>query len=352
MSNSHKAPAEFTALLKKFNYSLPPELIAQAPASPRDSARLLIYQRYDKRIWFDRFLNLPKYLPKGAVLVFNDTKVIPARLTLQKPTGGLVRVLYLGHTAREVEVLADRFVTPLTPLTLRGGYEFLVTRKKDSHYFLKPSFPMSKLHQVLQRYGQTPIPPYIKYSPLSEKKLREQYQTIFARYRGSVAAPTASLHFTKRLIAKLKRAGQEIHFVTLHVNLGTFAPPTKDQLERGTLHREFFEITKKCAAALNYAKRAGRPIIAVGTTVARTLESAADAHGDLRHLSGTTDLFIQPGYCFKFVDGLVTNFHVPHSSLLMLVSALTGRATLLNLYQRAIQKRFKFFSFGDGMLIL
>ena len=372
----------FQKNLQLYDYHLPPELVAQAPTSPRDSARLLVYHRRDKHVAYDIFLHLPNYLPKGAVLVFNDTKVIPARLTLKKPTGGLVRVLYLGHHAHEIEVLADRRITPLATLFLchsresrrhggaggnpdlginldprsRSGMTaslgFTVTRQVGAHYFLQPSFPITQIFAVLEQYGQTPIPPYIKHSPLSEQKLREQYQTIFARTRGSVAAPTASLHFTKRLMGKIKKAGCEIQFVTLHVNLGTFAPLTGTQVTHGTLHKEYFEITKNSAAALNSAKREGRPIIAVGTTVTRTLESAANARGQLQKLAGTTDLFIREGYRFKFVDGLITNFHVPRSSLLMLVSALTGRTELFRLYQIAMEKRFRFFSFGDGMLIL
>ncbi len=371
---------KFRKLLAQYDYSLPESLIAQEPAHPRDSARLLVFNRLTGEQHDDIFANLGEHLPKNAVLVFNETKVIPARLTLTKPTGGLARVLYIGHDDNEIEVLADRRLDVGAMLNLRhserSGVElrnltrmrahirvrsfaalrmtdicFLVTRKEGSHYFLKPSFPMAKLFFVLEKYGSPPIPPYIKHSPLSEAQLKKEYQTVFAHTRGSVAAPTASLHFTKRLLEKLVRAGIAVQYVTLHVNLGTFASLTEQNVQEGRLHIEYFSIAKSCAAALNFAKQSGRPIIAVGTTVARTLESASDARGNLKSMDGATRLFIRQDYKFKFIDGLITNFHVPKSSLLMLVSALVGRKKLFELYRHAIQKKYRFFSFGDGMLI-
>jgi S-adenosylmethionine:tRNA ribosyltransferase-isomerase len=227
----------------------------------------------------------------------------------------------------------------------------MVAEKEGQFYFFKSDFPVNQIKSVLQKYGQTPLPPYIKNSKLTEAQRRKEYQSVFAKQGLSVAAPTASLHFTKRLISKLKKQGIEVKFVTLNVNLGTFAPLKQENLNSGKLHSETYEVDKKTAADLNAAKKKGKKIIAVGTTVIRTLESAAK-NNKLVNLSGQTRLFIQPGYNFKFIDGCITNFHVPKSSLMMLISALVGRKKLLSLYQKAIKQKLRFFSFGDGMLIL
>ena len=295
---------------------------------------------------------MPKYLPKNAVIVFNETKVIPARLILKKETGGKAVVIFIEREGDLLKVMSDRKLNVGLKLTLKDGVLFEVTDQRENFYLLRPSFLISKLGAVLNKYGITPIPPYIKNSPLSESELRQKYQTVFARTAGSIAAPTASLHFTKRLIEKIKRVGVDIKFVTLHVNLGTFATLKPEHLEKGRLHEEFYEIDAASARFLNAAKSKGRPIIAVGTTVARTLESAAAASpGKLTKLTGTTDLFVREGYEFKFADQLITNFHVPRSSLMMLVSALVSRKKLLELYGQAISKKFRLFSFGDGMYI-
>ncbi len=339
-------------LLDKFDYQFPERLIAQKPAHPRDSARLLVYDRKTKRSTHDTFKNLGAYLPPNAVLVLNQTKVIPARMLVKKPTGGIVELLYLSNDGETIHALLNKQIEPGTVLRLTKTTTFTAIKKLEKGYKLKPSFPISKLFDILNRYGHTPIPPYIKYSTLSEKKLREEYQTIFAKLAGSVAAPTASLHFTKRLFVDLKKRGIDTTFVTLHVGLGTFAPVTTDQLTKKKLHKEFYSIDKTAADFLDQAKKQGRPIIAVGTTVVRTLESATDKSGRLKKLSGATDLFIQEKDKIKFVDCLITNFHVPKSSLMMLVSAFVGRTTLLNLYKKAIARKYRLFSFGDGMLIL
>ncbi|MDE2001251.1 MAG: tRNA preQ1(34) S-adenosylmethionine ribosyltransferase-isomerase QueA [Patescibacteria group bacterium] len=341
----------FEGLLAAYDFRFPESAIAQEPASPRDAARLLIYDRATKKASFDVFSRIGDHLPKGAVLVMNDTKVLPARLWVRKPTGGKAAIIYLDQARGLMKVMADRKLNPGSVLRLTPKLSFRVVRQEEKFYYLRPSFPMSRLFAVLERYGHTPIPPYIKHSPLDEAKLREKYQTVFARVRGSVAAPTASLHFTKRLLRTLKKRGIRIAFVTLHVNIGTFAPLTEDQARSGKLHEEWYVIDRKTIAELEKAKKSGCPVIAVGTTAVRTLESAADASGKLKRLTGTTDLFIREGYRFRFVDGLITNFHVPKSSLLMLVAALTGRAKLLELYRKAIRKGFKLFSFGDGMLV-
>ncbi len=341
-------------LLKFYDYHLPKDLIALKPAHPRDSARLLIYHKRANKIRFDKFYNLGKYLPKNSVLVFNQTKVLPARLILKKSTGGKVAVLYIDHDAKHIKVIANRKLKTSDHVFFHGRgktHGFKIVKKIGQFYFLKPNFPVSKIENVLRRYGQTPLPPYLKHSPLTEKQRRLEYQSIFARAGLSVAAPTASLHFTKNLIARLRKQGIEIKFVQLDVNLGTFAPLKPENLTSGKLHSEQYSIDKKTAADLNQAKEKGRPIIAVGTTVARTLEAAAQGHR-LKKLSGQTRLFIRPGYKFKIVDGLITNFHVPKSSLMMLVATLLDRKKLINIYKTAIKKGFRFFSFGDGMLTL
>jgi len=338
-------------LLKQYDYSLPEKLIAQKPGRPRDSARLLVFSKKNKTVKFDTFKNIGNYLPKNSVLVFNQTKVVPARLQLIKPAGGKVNVLYIDHDKKYIKVLANKKLTDNQPLSLAGCEGFKVAKKQDQFYFLKPNFPVSQIKYFLEKYGKTPLPPYIKYSPLSEKQKKEQYQTVFAKNGLSVAAPTASLHFTKKLIAKLKKQGIGVEYLTLNVNLGTFAPLREENFKTGELHTETYEIDKKTAGRLNLAKKQGRPIIAAGTTMVRTLETAT-VLGMLKKLSGQTQLFIRSGFDFKFTSGLITNFHVPKSSLLMLVSALAGKKTLLNLYQIAIKNNFRFFSFGDGMLIL
>jgi len=339
-------------LLKQYDYHVPQQLIAQQPARPRDSARLLIYDRKTKRVEFDTFRNLGKYLPPKAVLVFNQTKVIPARLTLTKRTGGKVRVLYIATEGKYIRVLADRALSDAETLRLTKRYSFTVVKRVNGEWLLKPSFSLSKFKSIFDRFGVAPLPPYIKHSPLTEAERKAQYQTVFAKRSGSVAAPTASLHFTKALITKLKRQGFGIEYVTLHVNLGTFAPLTEAHLKTKHLHSEWFEVSTATARALNAAKRANRPIIAVGTTVVRTLESSTTTRGRVRPGVGETQLFIQPGYKFRVVDNLITNFHVPKSSLLMLTSALTGRRELLTTYQNALEEGLRFFSFGDGMLVL
>jgi S-adenosylmethionine:tRNA ribosyltransferase-isomerase len=346
---------ELVSLLKLYDYKLSPELVAQAPATPRDSARLLIFRKRDGNTRFDTFKNLGRHLPKNAVLVFNQTKVWPARLKVQKPSGGKAELLYISHDKNLIKVLSNKKLKANSLVALLLGraivQQMKIVKKIGAFYFLKPSFPMSRLPIILKKYGRTPLPPYIKHSPLSEKKLREQYQSVFAKTGLSVAAPTASLHFTKQLISHLQKQGTGTAFVQLDVNLGTFAPLREEQVKSGKLHQEFYNIDKTTAKFLNQAKKDGRPIIAVGTTVVRTLESASK-NQRLIKLMGNTDLFIQENYKFKFVDGLITNFHVPKSSLLMLTSAFVGRKKLLNLYQQAINQNFRFFSFGDGMLIL
>jgi S-adenosylmethionine:tRNA ribosyltransferase-isomerase len=342
---------EFKKLLEFYDYKFPEKLIAQKPASPRDSAKLLVYDRKNGKSEIDVFKNIGKYLPEKAVLVFNETKVVPARLWLKKSTGGKIQLLYLGEDKGLLRFIVDRKIN-LGEKAFLDAKTFLTAEKQQEDiYCFKPSFPAKNIFKVLEKFGETPIPPYIKHSPLKESELKEKYQTVFAKRPGSVAAPTASLHFTKRLMRKLKESGFDLCFITLHVNLGTFAKLTFNQVASAKLHNEFYEIDLKTAVELNKAKLEGRPIVAVGTTVARTLESASGVKNKLIKLSGETDLFIKEGYKFRFINSLITNFHVPKSSLLMLVSAFSGRKETMALYRLAIEKRFRFFSFGDGMLL-
>ncbi len=353
------SPSEFEKLLARYEYSLPPDRIAASPVSPRDSAKLMVYNRADKSVIDTTFRDLPSIIPSGTLLIFNNTKVIPARLELTKPTGGTVRILFIDLKGKRLRVLADRSVAAGSTLFFRKKPAFRVLGRDGKYVLLAPLWHGS-LKSFLERHGEAPLPPYIKNSPLTKAERRRRYQTIFAKTPGSIAAPTASLHFTAGLLAALKKSGIETAFITLHVGLGTFAPITLKNLKTKSLHEEEYNISQKTADSITRAMRENRRIIAVGTTALRTLESAAhsvhlrraDARWKIKKSRGKTSLFIREGYRFRIVSGLITNFHVPRSSLLMLVSAFAGRQTVLKLYRRAIKKNYRFFSFGDGMLIL
>src|SRR6185437_4108138 len=252
--------------LQPYDYNLPANLIAQQPARPRDSARLLVYKEAPDKVSYDIFRNVGKYLPKNCVLVFNETKVVPARLQVKKETGGKAEIFYISDDKKLIKIIADRKLTVGSTLNLDQKLAFKITRQQENFYFLKPNFPISKFPNILDKYGQTPLPPYIKNSPLTEKQRRAEYQTVFAKNGLSVAAPTASLHFTKQLISSLKKQGIEVKFLTLNVNLGTFAPLKEENLKSGRLHVETYNVSKKTAEELQQAKKSGRPIIAVGTT--------------------------------------------------------------------------------------
>jgi S-adenosylmethionine:tRNA ribosyltransferase-isomerase len=272
-------------------------------------------------------------------------------LILRRPTGGKVEMLATSVAADHLVVLADRRLHVGEELSLPSGKAVLTVEASLGRGWRVAPLGVSLAH-LLATHGKTPLPPYMKDSPLTEPERRAKYQSVFAKVPGSIAAPTASLHFTKRLIAKLKRQGISFVDVTLHVNLGTFAPLTDEQWRTGKLHHEHFVLPPKTIAALQKAKKSGRPIIPIGTTALRALESAADEQGSTFRAHGVTDLFIREGYRFKVVDGLLTNFHVPKSSLLMLVGALVGRETVMALYAKAVAKGLRLFSFGDAMLIL
>lgn len=336
-------------LVTDFDYELPQELIAQHPMEPRDHSRLLVVDKHTGEIQHKHFYDLVDYLRPGDVLVFNDTRVIPARLHGMKDTGAHVEVFLLTRRdATDWEVLvrpgkklqvgakinfSDELSCEVIEHTDFGGR---VVRFKYEGIF----------EEILDRLGETPLPPYIT-APLEDK---ERYQTVYNRERGSAAAPTAGLHFTKELLAKIKELGCEEVFVTLHVGLGTFRPVSEANIEDHKMHKEFYTVSQEAADAINKAKAEGRRIIAVGTTAVRTLESAG-ADGTLRAGGNWTNIFIYPGYKFRFVDELVTNFHLPQSTLLMLVSTLATRDIMLATYKKAVEERYRFFSFGDAMFI-
>ncbi len=336
-------------LVTDFDYELPQELIAQHPMEPRDHSRLLVVDKKTGEIEHKHFYDLVNYLKPGDVLVFNDTRVIPARLHGTKDTGAHVEVFLLTRRdATDWEVLvrpgkklqvgakinfSDELSCEVIEHTDFGGR---VVRFKYDGIF----------EEILDRLGETPLPPYIT-APLEDK---ERYQTVYNRERGSAAAPTAGLHFTKELLQKIKEIGCEEVFVTLHVGLGTFRPVSEAKIEDHKMHKEFYTVSQEAADAVNKAKAEGRRIIAVGTTAVRTLE-AAGADGQLHAGSSWTNIFIYPGYKFRLVDDLVTNFHLPQSTLLMLVSTLSTREIMLQTYKKAVEEKYRFFSFGDAMFI-
>ena len=336
-------------LVTDFDYELPKELIAQHPMEPRDHSRLLVVNKDSGAIEHKHFYDLIEYLHPGDVLVFNDTRVIPARLHGFKDTGAHVEVFLLTRKdATDWEVL----VRPGKKLQVGAKIKFsdeLACEVIDHTDFggRVVRFTYEGIfEEILDRLGETPLPPYIT-APLEDK---ERYQTVYSRERGSAAAPTAGLHFTKELLQKIKDKGCEEVFVTLHVGLGTFRPVSEAKIEDHKMHREFYTVSAEAAEAVNKAKAEGRRIIAVGTTSVRTLEAACK-DGKLQAGGNWTNIFIYPGYKYQLVDALVTNFHLPQSTLLMLVSALSTREIMLNTYKVAVEERYRFFSFGDAMFI-
>ncbi|NYE58287.1 S-adenosylmethionine:tRNA ribosyltransferase-isomerase [Carboxydothermus ferrireducens DSM 11255] len=336
--------------LKDFDYYLPEELIAQTPLEKRDESRLLVLKRQTGEITHDVFKNLKRYLVPGDLLVVNKTRVIPARLFGVREQGGEVEILLLKRmNFREWEVLVKpgRRARVGTRLIFAPGVlEGEIVAQTEVGRIIKFSF-QGVFEEILNQLGQTPLPPYIK----EKLKDPERYQTIYAKEPGSAAAPTAGLHFTRELISELKDYGVEFAEVLLHVGLGTFKPVKTENILEHKMHEEYYEIENEAAEKVNKAKREGRRVIAVGTTVVRVLESVADK-GQVAPAKGYTDLFIYPGFNFQIIDGLITNFHLPKSTLLMLVSAFAGREKVLNAYEIAVRLRYRFFSFGDAMLII
>lgn len=336
-------------LVTDFDYELPQELIAQHPMEPRDHSRLLVVDKKTGEIEHKHFYDLVNYLKPGDMLVFNDTRVIPARLHGTKDTGAHVEVFLLTRrdaTDWEVLVRPGKKLQVGTKINFSDELSCEVIEHTDFGGRVVRFKYDGIFEEILDRLGETPLPPYIT-APLEDK---ERYQTVYNRERGSAAAPTAGLHFTKELLQKIKEIGCEEVFVTLHVGLGTFRPVSEAKIEDHKMHKEFYTVSQEAADAVNKAKAEGRRIIAVGTTAVRTLE-AAGADGQLHAGSSWTNIFIYPGYKFRLVDDLVTNFHLPQSTLLMLVSTLSTREIMLQTYKKAVEEKYRFFSFGDAMFI-
>ena len=334
-----------------FYYDLPESQIAQTPAEPRDSSRLLVYNRREKKIEDKIFRDIADYLQAGDVLVVNNTKVIPARMYALTPHGGVVEVLLLKrYDLRTWEVLMrpGKKGKIGVKMTIGDKLSFEVKDITETGERIIEFSYEGTFEDVLNEVGTMPLPPYIR------EKLENQarYNTVYSKVDGSAAAPTAGLHFTDALLEKLKKKGVEIAEVLLHVGLGTFRPVSEDIITDHKMHSEYYEIGEKAAEIINRAKREGRRVIAVGTTSVRTLESVAADDGTVRACSGNTEIFLYPPYKMKCVDALVTNFHLPESTLIMLVACLTGREEILNVYEYAVENNYRFFSFGDACLIL
>ena len=337
-------------LLNDFDYELPEELIAQKPIEPRNFSRLMVLNPATQKISHEHFYDLQKFLTAGDALIFNDTRVIPARLIGQKATGGRVEIFLLrridGVTwetlvkpGRKIQEGAEIFFGEELSCKIIGRTDFggRIVQFNFSGIF----------EEILDRLGETPLPPYI-HEKLSDI---ERYQTVYNRERGSAAAPTAGLHFTKEQMAELENFGVKLGFVTLHVGLGTFRPVQTETIENHQMHEEFYTVPETTAQLIRDTKLVGKKVIAVGTTSIRTLESAALDNLNVEVGSNSTKIFIYPGYKFKIVDALITNFHLPKSTLIMLVSAFAGREFILQAYKEAVENRYRFFSFGDAMFI-
>ncbi|MCI6652190.1 MAG: tRNA preQ1(34) S-adenosylmethionine ribosyltransferase-isomerase QueA [Ruminococcus sp.] len=336
-----------------FYYDLPEELIAQTPVEPRDSSRMLIYDRAKKEISHKHFYDVIDYLNEGDTLIVNDSRVLPARIYGTKiPTGANVEFLLLKQKEEKVwETLVkpgkkartgDKFsfgkgIMTATVIDVLEDGNRIVQFECENNFF-----------ETLDKIGQMPLPPYIH----EKLKDKERYQTVYSHELGSAAAPTAGLHFTKELMEKIKDKGVNIGYVTLHVGLGTFRPVKVDDVTTHKMHSEHFEVPKETADLINKTKENGKRVIAVGTTSCRTLESVAKEHGKVVSCEGWTDIFIYPGFEFKVLDGLITNFHLPESTLIMLVSAFAGYEETMEVYKTAVEEKYRFFSFGDSMCIL
>lgn len=334
-----------------FYFDLPDELIAQDPLPDRSSSRLLMLDKMSGKTKHETFKNIIDYLNPGDCLVLNNTKVIPARLIGNRETGGQVEVLLLKRHENDVwETLVKpgKKCKPGAKLVFGDGIlkaEVLETVEEGNRLI---QFKYEGIfEEVLDKLGEMPLPPYITHK-LQDKN---RYQTVYAKYEGSAAAPTAGLHFTNELLKQIEEKGVKIAYVTLHVGLGTFRPVKVDNVLEHHMHSEYYEITKEAADTINAAKKGGNKVICVGTTSCRTIESAADENGHLEPKCDNTEIFIYPGYRFKVLDELITNFHLPESTLVMLVSALAGKENVLNAYEEAIKERYRFFSFGDAMFI-
>lgn len=341
------------ALLKKdFYFDLPEELIAQDPLADRSGSRLLVLDKNTGKIEHRVFKDIVDYLHEGDCLVLNNTKVIPARLMgVKKETGAAIEVLLLKRRENDIwETLVKPGKKAREGAEIVFGDGLLTGRVVDiveeGNRLIQFSYN-GIFEEVLDKLGEMPLPPYITHK-LQDKN---RYQTVYAKYEGSAAAPTAGLHFTQELLRKVEEKGVRLAYVTLHVGLGTFRPVKEDNLLNHHMHSEWYEITDEAADVINSTKKAGGRVICVGTTSCRTIESSADENGNVLAGSGSTEIFIYPGYRFKVLDNLITNFHLPESTLIMLVSALAGRENVLNAYHEAVCEQYRFFSFGDAMFI-
>ena len=335
----------------EFNYDLPEELIAQHPYDKRDEARLMVLDRENKTIENKIFKDVIDYLNPGDCLVINNTKVIPARLYGKKETGANVEFLLLNRIENdtwEAMVRPGRKLLPGTKVIFGDGLLKATVQEILDGGNRKVEFEYDGIfNEILDEIGMMPLPPYIHES-LEDK---DKYQTVYAKYEGSAAAPTAGLHFTPELLDKIKEKGIEIANVTLHVGIGTFRPVKEENIEDHDMHSEHYYIKKEDAEKINKAKGNGNKVVAVGTTSCRVLESIANNEGYVEETEGDTSIFIYPGYKFKCIDALITNFHLPESTLIMLVSALAGKDFILEAYNKAVNEKYKFFSFGDAMII-
>ncbi len=334
-----------------FNFELPPELIAQTPIEKRDSSRLLILDRESGEVTHKHFYDLPDYLRPGDCLVLNNSRVLPARLIGHRPTGGACEVLLLTEKGDDVwECLVRpgrKLKTGAEVIFGEGQLTATIEAEIDDGKRLVKFHYAGIFLEILDQLGKMPLPPYIK----EELQDQERYQTVYSKVNGSAAAPTAGLHFTPELMKIISDIGVKLCYVTLHVGLGTFRPVKADDILDHEMHSEFCMISQETADIINETKRNGGRVICVGTTSCRTIESFVSEDGMMRESSGWTNIFIYPGYKFKVLDCLVTNFHLPESTLIMLVSALAGREHVLKAYRQAVEERYRFFSFGDAMFI-
>ena len=334
-----------------FNFELPEHLIAQTPLKKRDNSKLLVLDKKTGNIEHKCFSNIINYLNEGDALVLNDTKVIPARLYgIKEDTNAVIEILMLKET---LEIVGECLVKPAKRVKLGSVINFSNKLKAECIEIGEEGIRKFKLiydgilYEILDELGEMPLPPYI-HEKLEEK---DRYQTVYAKNIGSAAAPTAGLHFTQELLEKIKEKNIKIVYITLHVGLGTFRPVNVEDINSHKMHSEFYIMSKESADILNEVKKSNHKIFSVGTTSTRTLETIINLYGEFKECSGWTDIFIYPGYNFKAIDNLITNFHLPKSTLVMLVSALAGRENILNAYQEAIDNEYRFFSFGDSMLI-
>ena len=337
---------------KDFYYDLPPELIAQTPLTDRSASRLLVLNKESGEISHEHFYDITAHLKPGDCLVMNNTRVIPARLYgCKEETGGKIEFLLLKRLELdkwEVILRPGKKAKPSSRFEFGGGLlrAEVLEVIEDGNRIVRFEYD-GVWEEILDKLGEMPLPPYIK-EKLSDK---ERYQTVYSKIEGSAAAPTAGLHFTKELLKKIEDMGVETAYLTLHVGLGTFRPVSVDNVEEHIMHSEFYQVSPETAEKINRTRERGGRIIAVGTTSVRTLETVADDDGRMRAASGETSIFIYPGYKFKAVDALITNFHLPESTLVMLVSALAGKENIFKAYNTAVREKYRFFSFGDAMLI-